>query len=170
MSIPSEFSDITEEELAGLRARARLRWENERANSRFSLPIVYRLPLATTCSFLTGMGLGMSRGSRKAALQFRAENAHRLPTTPKGWYLYHKSKNYQVGWGGIKEGLKMGSKLSFWVIGYFGIEHALDEFWGKKDFTSSVAASLVVSGGFSWRSKCLPAIYDLLERLLGGVD
>jgi hypothetical protein len=63
------------------------------ANSRLSLPTPIRITLATASSFVLGLGLGLSHGSKTAGLRFRAENAHRLPQTPTGWYLYHKSKN-----------------------------------------------------------------------------
>ncbi|KIM97884.1 hypothetical protein OIDMADRAFT_129065 [Oidiodendron maius Zn] len=118
-------------------------------NSRFSLPFGVRLPIATSFSFLVGMGLGVSHGSQVAGLRFRAENAHRLPTSPTGWYLYHKSKNYQMAFGGVKEGLKMGTKVSFWTIGFFYIEDMFDRYRGTKDFINTVIASLSVAGAFS---------------------
>src|SRR5579862_1595188 len=80
-------------------------------NPRLSLPFSLRLPLSLALSSLFGASLGLSHGSRNAGLRFRAENAHRLPTTPTGWYLYHKSKNYHVALGGIKEGTRMGLRV-----------------------------------------------------------
>ena len=120
-----------------------------RLDSRFSLPYGMRLPLATSLSFISGMALGVSHGSRTAGLRFRAENAHRLPHTPTGWYLYHKSKNYNMALGGVKEGMKMGAKISFWVAGFFSIEEMFDRYRGTKDFVNTVIASLSVAGGFS---------------------
>ncbi|PQE20430.1 tim17 Tim22 Tim23 Pmp24 family domain-containing protein [Rutstroemia sp. NJR-2017a BBW] len=114
-----------------------------------SLPIQLRIPAAVTISFLTGMGLGVSLGAQNAGLRFRAENAHRLPTDSTGWYLYHKTKNYHMALGGVKEGLKMGGKIAFWTAGFFGIEEIMDEFRGRKDFLSTIVASLSVAGGFS---------------------
>ncbi|KAK6612778.1 hypothetical protein H4I96_01991 [Botrytis cinerea] len=61
-------------------------------DSRMSIPYGARLPLCTSISFLCGMALGISHGSQAASLRFRAENAHRLPTSPTGWYLYHKNR------------------------------------------------------------------------------
>jgi len=125
-----------------------------------SLPFGMRLPLATTLSFVSGMALGISHGSQTAGLRFRAENAHRLPTTPTGWYLYHKSKNYHMALGGVKEGMKMGAKVSFWTAGFFSIEEMFDRYRGTKDFVNTVIASLSIAGGFSlWsmhRSPSLP--------------
>jgi hypothetical protein len=34
---------------------------------------------------LIGLGIGMSRGGSRARLRFLAENAHRPPTTYRGW-------------------------------------------------------------------------------------
>jgi hypothetical protein len=114
-----------------------------------SLPFGMRLPLAATLSFVSGMALGISHGSQTGGLRFRAENAHRLPTMPTGWYLYHKSKNYHMALGGVKEGMKMGAKVSFWTAGFFGIEEMFDRYRGTKDFVNTVIASLSIAGGFS---------------------
>jgi hypothetical protein len=119
------------------------------ANSRLSLPTPIRITLATASSFVLGLGLGLSHGSKTAGLRFRAENAHRLPQTPTGWYLYHKSKNYHMALGGVKEGLKMGVRISAWVAAFFYIEDCWDEVRGEKDFLNTVVAGLSVAGGFS---------------------
>jgi hypothetical protein len=151
-------STAEEQEAAEKAARAERRAEQLRLlkiDSRASLPFGMRLPLATSLSFVAGMGLGLSHGSRTAGLRFRAENAHRLPTTPTGWYLYHKSKNYNMALGGVKEGLKMGAKLSFWTAGAFSIEEMFDRYRGTKDFINTVLASLSVAGGFSLWSESL---------------
>ena len=129
------------------------------------LPFGMRLPLATSISFLVGMGLGLSHGSQVAGLRFRAENAHRLPSTPTGWYLYHKSKNYNMAFGGVKEGIKMGAKVSFWTTCFFSIEETFDRYRGTKDFINTVIASLTVAGGFSLRSMS-PAASEHHYRLV----
>jgi hypothetical protein len=96
-------------------------------------------------------------------LRFRAENAHRLPKTSTGWYLYHKSKNYHMALGGVKEGLKMGAKVSLWTAAFFYIEDCWDEIRGKKDFLNTVVASLSVAGGFSlWSLSARMQIWILL--------
>jgi hypothetical protein len=133
---------------------AEKKWKEEqlrqlKINSRFSLPFSIRLPIVTTLSFAVGMGLGVSHGSQVAGLRFRAENAHRLPSTSTGWYLYHKSKNYNMAFGGVKEGLKMGTKISLWTVGFFAIEDVLDRYRETKDFFNTLVASLTVAGGFS---------------------
>ncbi|TVY56224.1 hypothetical protein LSUE1_G009100 [Lachnellula suecica] len=120
-----------------------------KTNSRLSIPYPPRLLLATSLGFLAGAGMGISEGSLKAGYRFRAENAHRLPTSQQGWYFYHKSKNYGMGWGGLKEGVKMGARISFWTGGFFAIEDMFDRWRGTKDFINTVLASLVVSGSFS---------------------
>lgn len=125
-------------------------------DSRMSLPFGIRLPLATSISFIAGMALGISHGSQTAGLRFRAENAHRLPTTPTGWYLYHKSKNYNMALGGVKEGLKMGARVSIWTSLFFGIEDMFDRYRGTKDFLNTIVASLSVAGGFSLWSMFIP--------------
>ena len=129
-------------------------------DNRLSLPFAIRLPAATAGAFIIGMTLGLSHGSRTAALRFRAENSHRFPITSTGWYLYHKSKNYHAMLGGIKEGMKMGLKVTFWAGSFFFVEEAIDQFRGTKDFVSTVVAGLSVSGGFSAWSTCLTGLHQ----------
>ncbi|KAK5122555.1 hypothetical protein LTR85_003818 [Meristemomyces frigidus] len=140
------------------------------AQSRLSIPFAFRLPLATTIASFAGFLLGISHGTTEAGLRFRAENAHRFPTTQTGWYLYHKSKNYHILLGGIKEGLKMAGKQAVWVGVFFGMEECIDRGragvvrqWkgfrgaseeermiaGNRDFVSSVLAGLGTAGAFS---------------------
>ncbi|KAG6333506.1 hypothetical protein ID866_5582 [Astraeus odoratus] len=74
---------------------------------------------------VVGTVIGAIRGSRMAALRFLAENAHRPPTTIRGWYLYNKTKNYRRMAAGLKHGgvdaLKLGVTTLVWV----GIEDGL---------------------------------------------
>ncbi|CAK7234667.1 hypothetical protein SCUCBS95973_009013 [Sporothrix curviconia] len=117
--------------------------------SRLSLPDVVRIPLATAASFTVGMGLGVAHGSTMAGMRFRAEHAHKLPTTTAGWYLYHKSKNYHVAYGGIREGLRMGARVSVWTTAMFGIETLFDQYRGTQDLANTVVACVTVAGAFS---------------------
>jgi hypothetical protein len=93
--------------------------------------------------------MGLAYGSKMAGLKFRAEHAHRLPTNTTGWYLYHKSKNYHLAFGGLKSGLKTGVRLSVLTVAMFCGENLFDVYRGSKDMFNTVAASLAVSGGFS---------------------
>ncbi|KAI2201553.1 hypothetical protein LOZ16_006135 [Ophidiomyces ophidiicola] len=106
--------------------------------------------LAALVAFGTGVALGASHGSQKSALRFRAENAHRFPTDPTGWYQYHKSKNYVSMLGGLKEGVKLGTKLSVGVLGFSLLENIVDQARpGNRDFLSTVTAGLTFSGIYS---------------------
>lgn len=117
--------------------------------NRLSIPFYVRFPAATAVAFVTGAALGVSHGGKTAGMRFRAENSHRFPTTSTGWYLYHKSKNYHIMLGGIKEALKMGSKIGFWTGSFFIVEEAVDEWRGTKDFMSTVVAGMTIAAGFS---------------------
>ena len=118
---------------------------------RLSLPTPVRISYGVLGGFATGLLLGLSHGSKTSGLRFRAENAHRLPNTQKGWYLYHKSKNYNMMLGGLKDGLKLGPKVSLWACSVFAIEAAVDDARGPrgKDFVSTTVATLTVSGAWS---------------------
>lgn len=120
--------------------------------SRLSIPPLIRIPAAAITAFSVGMTLGLAHGSKMAGLRFRAEHAHRLPTTTTGWYLYHKSKNYHLAYGGLKEGVKVGARLSVLSTAMFCAENLFDVYRGTKDLFSTVMASLAVAGGFSFWS------------------
>ena len=139
--------------------------------NRLSIPSFIRLPTATAGAFITGMVLGLSHGSKTAGLRFRAENSHRFPTTSAGWYLYHKSKNYHAMLGGIKEGMKMGFKLSFWAGSFFLVEEAVDQLRGTKDFLSTVVAGLSISGAFSaWSTYSIRESNSEYQLTMTGTD
>ena len=120
---------------------------------RLSMSFTLRLPLSTLAAIVTGFSLGLSHGAITSGLRFRAENAHRLPTTSSGWFLYHKSKNYNVMLGGIKEGAKMGMKLGLLVGGFCATEEAVDRVRGGKDAGSTVVAGGTVAGIWSLWSR-----------------
>ncbi|TRX95078.1 hypothetical protein FHL15_004163 [Xylaria flabelliformis] len=122
-------------------------------DSRLSIPPLMRIPAAAATAFGIGMTLGLAHGSKMAGLRFRAEHAHRLPTTTTGWYLYHKSKNYHVAFGGLKEGFKVGARLGVLSTAMFCAENLFDVYRGGQDFVSTVMASLAVAGGFSLWSR-----------------
>jgi hypothetical protein len=120
------------------------------SDERLSMPAYARIPVVTTFGALSGFFLGVAHGGQMAGLRFRAEHAHKLPTTPVGWYLYHKSKNYNVALGGVKEGLRMAGKVGFWCGAFFCVEEVIDRARdGRKDLFSTVVAGLTAAGGFS---------------------
>ncbi|KAI6249020.1 hypothetical protein HI914_02779 [Erysiphe necator] len=142
----SEQNQIVSSKVVTDQRRDEILWQE----SRLSLPFALRLPLATAIGFVSGTILGIGHGSKIAALRFRAENSHRLPTTPTGWYLYHKSKNYHTILGGVKEGAGMGLRLSTWTAAFFIVENIFDRWRGEKDFLNTIGGGLAVAGGFSW--------------------
>ncbi|KAK4041855.1 hypothetical protein C8A01DRAFT_34106 [Parachaetomium inaequale] len=126
-------------------------------NARLSLPAPLRLPMASSLSFFAGFTLGTAYGGKTAGLQFRAEHAHKLPTSSTGWYLYHKSKNYHMAYGGIREGFRMGFKVSFWTTAMFAVEQMFDSYRGTADIFNTVTSCVSVAGGFSlWNRFSLP--------------
>ncbi|KAG7111333.1 hypothetical protein HYQ45_011812 [Verticillium longisporum] len=144
------------------------------AESRLSMPTPIRIPVSGFVGFSIGSTLGLIHGSRIAQLQFRAEHAHKMPTSTTGWYLYHKSKNYHTMFGGMREAIRMGSRLGFWTLLAFGLESTVDRYRGKTDFLSTVLSSVSVAGAFSlWNRFSLPtaartAKYGLLFGLVYG--
>lgn len=118
---------------------------------RLSLPFGVRLLLTTTTSFLFGASLGSYLGAHRSALIFRAENAHRMPRSSKGWYFYHKTKNYRAFKGGIIEGVRNGVRVAAWVSMFVVFEDAVDRLRGpgRVDAAATVCAGLGGAGVFS---------------------
>ncbi|KAM7186623.1 FAD-linked oxidoreductase-like protein [Naviculisporaceae sp. PSN 640] len=142
-------------------------WEQCRQNARLSIPAFIRIPVASVSAFFVGLLLGTAQGSRMAGLRFRAEHAHKLPTTTTGWYLYHKSKNYHVAYGGLKEGFKMGSRVCFWTTSMFAIENMFDTYRGASDLFNTVTACVTVAGGFSlWTPLSVLPLASIVRSLM----
>ncbi|KAJ5888199.1 hypothetical protein N7495_008240 [Penicillium taxi] len=121
---------------------------------RLGIDVDKRIPYATFAAFSTGLGLGYLHGSKKAGFVFRAENAHRFPTSSTGWFQYHKTKNYISIVGGVNDGVKMGFKLGAGALAFSLFEETVDYARHEnRDFLSTVIAGLSFSG-----------IYSLLSR------
>ncbi|KAJ6510034.1 hypothetical protein C8R47DRAFT_951833, partial [Mycena vitilis] len=92
-------------------------------------PRLYTVPLAAA---LLGTVIGLNRGARLASLRFLAENAHRTPRTQKGWYYYHKTKNYRMLLGGLRGAVRDGGYLGTVMVGWVGLEEGLRRVgWGR---------------------------------------
>ena len=97
---------------------------------RLGMPFDQRLLLSSFTAFACGTFLGYTTTSRLASLRFRAENAHRLPISQPGWYLYHKSKSYYKLRHGILAGVRSGFYLAACSSVFFIIEESMDVFRG----------------------------------------
>lgn len=127
---------------------------------RLGIEVRRRLPYATMSAFSTGLTLGYYHGSKKAGLVFRAENAHRFPTSSTGWFQYHKTKNYVSIVGGVKDGAKMGFKLGAGALAFCLFEETVDYArHDERDFLSTVTAGLSFSGIYSlFGMKIMPCL------------
>ncbi|KAJ7047595.1 hypothetical protein C8F04DRAFT_937026 [Mycena alexandri] len=94
------------------------------ASYAFTIPQrMYTVPLGAV---LLGTVVGVNRGARLASLRFLAENAHRTPTTQKGWYYYHKTKNYRVILGALRGAARDGAYLGATTLAWVGIEQGFN--------------------------------------------
>ncbi|KFH43066.1 hypothetical protein ACRE_061720 [Hapsidospora chrysogenum ATCC 11550] len=119
------------------------------SHPRLSMATPARIALGSAVAGLIGFSLGATQGGQAAQLRFRAEHAHKMPDSTTGWYLYHKTKNYHAMQGGIREGMRMGARTSFWSFMALSLESTVDRFRGASDMFSTIIASLSVAGGFS---------------------
>lgn len=154
------------------------------SSHRLSTPFPLRLPAFVSLGAFAGGILGLIHGANETGMRFRAENAHRLPKTQTGWYLYHKSKNYVAMLGGIKEGMRMAGRQAFWVAVFVGSEESVDRARGaasriwsgvrenddgeiegaSKDFVSTLFAGLGTAGLFSlWNRFPVPTAARLAK-------
>ncbi|KAL1918898.1 uncharacterized protein VTP21DRAFT_2279 [Calcarisporiella thermophila] len=112
-----------------------------------------RVYTVTFLGALWGLSTGGYVGGRQSALQFLAENAHRLPRTIDGWYLYHKRKNYKVLWGGLKMGLRHAKRNAILCAGFEVAEAALDRWRDEADALNSIVAGAGTGFAFSLINK-----------------
>lgn len=130
-----------------------------RQPQRLGLDPILRCIAIGGVSFISGFGLGSAHGSTNRALRYRAENAHHLPTSQAGWYLYGKSRNYHSIVGGVTEGVKVGGRFAGWTVLFLALEEGLDkarakvfarrdeeEAKGQRDFLNTVSAAVAVVG------------------------
>ncbi|KAI1609648.1 hypothetical protein EDD37DRAFT_642983 [Exophiala viscosa] len=133
-------------------------------DSRLSIQFPIRAALVMGTAFVSGFGLGSSQGGTKAAFRYRAENAHRLPQTQTGWYLYQKSKNYHAMLGGVREGCRFGAICTGWATLFMVTEEMVDlsrsrllarrgddVASGQRDAASTVIAGTSLAGIYSWK-------------------
>lgn len=117
-------------------------------------------------AFTSGMTIGSFHGSKKASYQFRAENAHRYPTTSAAWFQYHKSKNYASIVGGVKDGMKMGFRLGAGAFAFCLFEETVDYARDDtRDFLSTVTAGLSFSGIYSLLGMFYSCVSGLERKL-----
>lgn len=102
-------------------------------------PRLYQVP---GTALVVGTVIGTVRGWRKEGLRFLAENAHRAPTTLRGWYFYKKTKNYRMMLGGLAEGGRQGLKLSTTAIGWVTIEESIRRFGHGLEEAAEVGAGV----------------------------
>ncbi|KAH7916733.1 hypothetical protein BJ138DRAFT_1131728 [Hygrophoropsis aurantiaca] len=98
---------------------------------------------------LVGTLIGSVRGSRLASLRFLAENAHRPPTTIRGWYLYNKTKNYKRMAAGLKSGGGNAMKLGVSALVWVGIEDGLERCGKPWSDLREIGAGIGTAGVFA---------------------
>ena len=113
----------------------------------FRLAIPPRLIVLPGAAILAGTVIGLVRGSRRASLQFLAENVHRPPRTVEGWYFYNKTKNYKVMLGGLQQAGVDAGKVCVTALGWVGIEEGLER--AQFEDVKEVCAGAGTAGLFS---------------------
>ena len=118
-----------------------------RSPNAIYLTIPPRLYILPGAAVIVGTVIGLKRGSRRASMQFLAENVHRPPTTLQGWYFYNKTKNYKVILGGLQQAGTDAGKLAMTALGWVGVEEGMERAgWGE---VAELGAGLGTAGVFS---------------------
>lgn len=113
-----------------------------------------------------GTAIGLVRGSRAAGLRFLAENAHRPPTTVRGWYFYKKTKNYKMMLGGLSKAGTDAAKLGFTALAWVTFEEGLNHL-GWEDI-GEIGAGIGTAGVFAgvyrlpWRTASRVVVLGVL--------
>lgn len=99
-------------------------------------------------TFLAGTILGTFQEYNRAALRFRAENAHRLPRSERNWFFYHRAKSLDALKSAMPFGIKTGFKMAPWAMGFLVMEEGVDHARGgtSRDFVSDVVAGISIAG------------------------
>jgi hypothetical protein len=128
-------------------------------NERLSMRPADRISLGIVSGLLAGMCVGFMRGYQMADLRFRAENAHRMPKSEKGWFFYHRSKTHYSVLAGMKLSAKTGSVFALMSGMFLILEDQLDNIRGgqSKDCISTTIAGTMAGGLYSLASM-LPRI------------
>ncbi|TPX44263.1 hypothetical protein SeMB42_g04400 [Synchytrium endobioticum] len=104
----------------------------------------------TTAGFITGFCSGFYLAGRHRRLQFLAENAHRQPKTTKGWYMYHKYKNYETIHAGTGGGVRYGIKFGLIAAGFTLSEQIMEKYVaGGESWLCSSASGVWTGVGFA---------------------
>ncbi|EHA24183.1 hypothetical protein AAWM_00542 [Aspergillus awamori] len=120
------------------------------APPRLGIKLRKRVLYMSASAWSAGMMIGYMHGSKTASYRFRAENAHRFPDAARGWYQYHKSKNYHAFLQGSSQGMKMGFRLGAGALCFCLLEEVVDYArHDQRDFLSTVTAGLSMSGIYS---------------------
>ncbi|KAI8838523.1 hypothetical protein BJ741DRAFT_601351 [Chytriomyces cf. hyalinus JEL632] len=125
------------------------------------------------CGFnlgLAGFATGGLVAGRARSHQFLAENAHKLPSTERGWFLYHRHKQLEAMRAGLTWRGGFGAGLRFAGLGVvFTCTEALIEhtvFGGRETWAAAVGAG-VGSGLVFAAGARLPRAYARYAILFG---
>jgi hypothetical protein len=152
--LPSSIPDLTSENVPP-ESEPRVEVSLRSPQDRLSLPTPFRILLVTFLNASFAFTTGFTDGSRRAGLQFLAENSHRMPKSEKAWFIYHRYKsNYQIA-NGLQAGLTRMGRWSLWPAVFLGTESMLDDFRGgdSLDLGSTVVAGVMTGGIYSIFSK-----------------
>ncbi|KAF3925177.1 hypothetical protein ABW20_dc0102369 [Dactylellina cionopaga] len=116
--------------------------------TRLNIHPLARLAIANVFAFTSIFLSTALRTTHTSSLQFRAENAHRLPKTQKGWYFYHRSRNYHAGHNAVVNGFKKSLGMCGYVSLFVLVENGVDVTRGSVDFGSTVFSGGVTGGVF----------------------
>jgi hypothetical protein len=120
------------------------------SNDRLSMSPSSRIIIGLMGGLFAGVAGGFLRGFNAATLRFMAENAHRKPSSQKGWYFYHRSKQQYSMVAGMKLAGRTGLVFSLLTGSFFILEDQFDRMrGGEKDVLSSVMAGTVTGGLYS---------------------
>ncbi|KAJ1529037.1 hypothetical protein HK096_009602, partial [Nowakowskiella sp. JEL0078] len=89
---------------------------------------------------VTGMIFGCYMAGSKRSLQFMAENAHRFPVTNRGWYFYHKHKNYEVIDAGFRGAFRQGARFAPMALLFCLNEQIFETLTGRESFINTMGA------------------------------
>ncbi|KAK6539237.1 hypothetical protein TWF694_009478 [Orbilia ellipsospora] len=131
---------------------------------RLGLHLAPRIFFANLTAFTTVFLTTSVKAGHAATLQFRAENAHRLPRSQVNWYFYHRSKSYYASRAAFTEGFKRGVGMCGYVSLFLMLEGRIDVLRGGVDFGATVLSGGVTGAVFGVVRKLPPSTTGLMVR------
>ncbi|EPS41829.1 hypothetical protein H072_4203 [Dactylellina haptotyla CBS 200.50] len=116
--------------------------------ARLGMHPLTRLTIANLFAFASVFLTTATKTAHTSSLQFRAENAHRLPKSQRDWYFYHRSRSYYASQSAFSQGFRRAMGMCGYVSLFLMVENGVDVARGSVDFGGTMVGGGVTGAFF----------------------